>query len=303
MKALMAPEIADAQITSQQQRRTAATMAYLAWWAQQNRDNFTLYQNLQDEYQRIEPQLASYYQDKFHIQKDKADKYAGNLFALLIDRAAGSFPSAEARTSVLSGLQMMLSLPDMTREQLQAQLAGTLEQNELDNALKTALLKKKPADIILLLLDKGARINVGDESALFFALHDPAIVQLLLSRGADINYENGFGKTVLFYAIGDGNHALVKLLLENRADVNHAYKNKAAVADLYCGLEHTKKMPLMHAAQHADPEMLKILFKYGARLDSRDETGANTADYAALNKNPDNLNYLKSLGLQPAVSH
>lgn len=52
-------------------------------------------------------------------------------------------------------------------------------------------------------------------------------VQSLLNRGADITLTNDFGRTALYYAIGNatqtGNHDIVKLLLDAGADINDHY--------------------------------------------------------------------------------
>lgn len=83
-------------------------------------------------------------------------------------------------------------------EQLTTLITGETKQDKLDEGLKTALLYQKPREIISLLLDKGARINIGDESALFFALRNHDTVRYLIKKGATVDYENGFGKTPLF---------------------------------------------------------------------------------------------------------
>jgi uncharacterized protein len=159
-----------------------------------------------------------------------------------------------------------------------------------------------------LLLKKGASLNSGDESALFFALRNPEHVKFLLGRGADVNHENGFGKTALFYAIGFNDIGMVQLLLDYKANVNHSYKSKEVIRAIerkklpfyqsYCLITHGKRTPLMHAAQHGNPVLIKLLLQRGAHLDSLDQEGFNAMDYARVGKKPENMNYLKSLGLK-----
>jgi ankyrin repeat protein len=55
----------------------------------------------------------------------------------------------------------------------------------------------------------------------------------------------------------------------------------------------------MHASQHADVEMLKLLITHGANVNAVDERGFNAIDFAiSMAKNKENEAYLKSLGLE-----
>lgn len=92
-------------------------------------------------------------------------------------------------------------------------------------------------------------------------------------------------------------------MIDSKADVNHPYKKKADWQGSYCGLSHTMRTPLMHAAQHADQEIIKLLLERGAKLDSLDELGFNAADYAVMGQKTDNLAYLESVGLRKAKSN
>jgi ankyrin repeat protein len=101
---------------------------------------------------------------------------------------------------------------------------------------------------------------------------------------------------------------MVQLLLDHQADVNHSYKSKEAMEAIewnklpfyqsYCSITHWKRTPLMHAAQHGNPALLKSLLQRGARLDAVDQQGFNAVDYAGLGEKPENANYLSSLGLK-----
>jgi len=53
----------------------------------------------------------------------------------------------------------------------------------------------------------------------------------------------------------------------------------------------------MHAAQHADVSMLKLLLHRGASLADVDTVGHNATDYALRGERPQNAAYLKTLGL------
>jgi hypothetical protein len=183
-------------------------------------------------------------------------------------------------------------------------LLKTSSPAEIDQALKAALLHNQSKQVIALLATHLNPIDNGDESALFFALHNKKYIQLLLNKGAAIDYVNGFGKTALFYAIENNTHSIVKYLLQKGANPNHPYKSKAElkkedVFECKYQIEHTKRTPLMHAAHHSDIKMLKLLLKYGTRLNDLDELGFNALDYAILFKQPKNAQFLRSKGLKP----
>ena len=166
-------------------------------------------------------------------------------------------------------------------------------------ALNIALLLQRPAGHIALLVDRVGPLDYGDEPPLLFALRNHRNVRFLLDRGAKIDYQNGFGKTALFYAIGLNDHKLVELLLDRGADVNHRYAlvTKKDAFDCAYNIEHTARTPLMHAAQHADVSMLKLLVRRGARLHEVDGMGYNATAYALNADRPSNSTHLKSLGL------
>jgi ankyrin repeat protein len=59
----------------------------------------------------------------------------------------------------------------------------------------------------------------------------------------------------------------------------------------------------MHAAQHSNIKMLKLLLKQGARLKDTDELGFNALDYAIGHRNKANAAFLRSMGLKPNIQH
>lgn len=279
---------------------------YFKLWSHQSLYNFELYNTFWNEYNLVKPMLVSHYKKTFNVSTKKAAYYAEHALRSFAIRAAGSFfyDLQGGKPDILL-IEKTLSNTGATINDLKGILSDPLPQDELNQALKVALLYQKPQNILEILLEKGAKLNSGYESTLFFALRNHSHVRLLLNRDADVNYTNGFGKTALFYAIGFNDHALVQLLIDHKAEVNHSYKSKEALdgSELpfyqsYCLLRHTKRTPLMHAAQHSDVAMIKLLLRHGAKLDAVDEQGFNVADYALMEKRLDNMDYLKSLGLQ-----
>lgn len=302
------------------------TLKYFRLWAHQSLYNFELYATFWKEYNQAKPMLIRHYKERFRLPLEKATFYADNALRILVNRAAGTYPRAllfgekeenlrddlqEGRPSITS-TDEAIATANSTIKDLEDIIKQNMSQGELNQALRTALLYQKPQRILELLLKKGASINSGDESALFFALRNREHVELLLRRGADVNYENGFGKTALFYAIGFNDIGMVQLLLDHKANVNHSYKSKEAIEAIewkklpfyqsYCSITHGKRTPLMHAAQHGNPALIKLLLQRGAKLDSIDQQGFSAADYARMGNKLENLHYLRSLGLKENMS-
>jgi ankyrin repeat protein len=302
------------------------TRRYFKLWAHQSLYNFELYTAFWKEYDQDRPILIRHYQDRFILPLEKATLYADNALSLFVDRAAGTYPKAllfaeedqnrcdfcqKARPGITT-IDEVIANQNATINNLEDILKQKMSQGELDQALRTALLYQKPERILELLLKRGARINSGDESALFFALRNQEHVKFLLERSADVNYENSFGKTALFYAIGFNDIGMVQLLLDHQADVNHSYKSKEAMEAIewnklpfyqsYCSITHWKRTPLMHAARHGNPALLKLLLQRGARLDAVDQQEFNAVDYARMGNKLENLDYLRSLGLKENMS-
>ncbi len=80
-------------------------------------------------------------------------------------------------------------------------------------------------DIVELLLDKGADVNIEDDSgyaplhiaASYAAKHNPKVVELLISKGADINAKDNDGKTALAYAVEKAHTEIAKILRKHGA--------------------------------------------------------------------------------------
>jgi len=297
------------------------TLKYFRLWAHQSLYNFELYTTFWKEYNQAKPLLIRHYKERFGLHLEKATDYADNALSHFVERAAGTYPKAllfgerdedlrdrESRPS-LTTIDEAIADPSIAVKDLEVIIRENVSQHELDQALRTALRYQRPKRILELLLKKGASINSGDESALFFALRNREHVKFLLGGGADVNYENVFGKTALFYAIGFNDIGMVQLLLNHKADVNHSYKTKEAKQSIewkktpfyqqsYCLINLRERTPLMHAAQHGNPALIKLLLQHGAKLDSIDQKGFNAADYARVGEKPENANYLGSLGLK-----
>jgi ankyrin repeat protein len=94
-------------------------------------------------------------------------------------------------------------------------------------------------DLVRCLLDQGANPNIASNNALrvaplhsAIAANSPAIVELLLSRGAQPNVEEASGYTPLHNAAGPGNRQIIDLLLAAGADATRAAKDGKTPPDV-----------------------------------------------------------------------
>jgi ankyrin repeat protein len=124
----------------------------------------------------------------------------------------------------------------------------------------------------------------------------------LISYGADVNGQDGTGKTPIFYATMNADVKIARLLLTNKANVKDnpellsiAVKEEyreivelllqhgADVNRLYKSTYRTGYMPLHVATKHKQEEVAKLLIGYGADVNGQDETGKTPIFYATEN--------------------
>jgi Ankyrin repeats (3 copies)/Ankyrin repeat len=169
-----------------------------------------------------------------------------------------------------------------------------IKHQPLDLALKYAVLNNLSLDIIRLLVENGARANVGEESALMMAVKRPEVIRYLLQNGVDPNYQNSFvGKTALFYAVQYNALESAKTLLEKGADVNHALKTRDELIDLAMELGFSmdifavdaEKTPLVYAAMYASLPLIRLLVEHGADAHRKNGAGKQAVDYLEKNFN------------------
>eukprot|EP01124_Arcella_intermedia_P002921 TRINITY_DN11598_c0_g1_i1.p1 TRINITY_DN11598_c0_g1~~TRINITY_DN11598_c0_g1_i1.p1 ORF type:complete len:1146 (-),score=287.23 TRINITY_DN11598_c0_g1_i1:3-3440(-) len=139
---------------------------------------------------------------------------------------------------------------------------------------------------ILLLLDSNANVNQTDEKGntplLFAAQKDIDIVQVLISRRADVNLQNKAGESPLHHA---SSLPIAKLLVSNQANINLADENGETPAfymfrrknetvakymlklNAVCNtLNKEKRSLLSYASERGDEKMVKLLLKTGITL-------------------------------------
>lgn len=328
LKAMFAPDLFH---TQQQELRARYTKhnkdyftvqrTYFQHWGHSQLTNFGFYmhfiteedgatkKHFGDDDSAAVDRLAAHFKRAYPGYASMSTMYAENLFELLLDRAVGgasyyTYKEAPRMSSLESKMRSSNPAYDPALD-----IRNTSDISILNRALRKAILWGQPKEILGKLIKQGAKLNDGHESPLFFALKSSlSTVEFLIEKGADVNYQNSFGKTPLFYAVGFSDTSLVKLLIKRGADVNAIYFSKAELDSVvkadskpnyidFCPLKHTKRSVLMHAAQNSDTTILKILLGAGATLHAVDELGYNAADYAKMEGKKENFAFLQKQGL------
>jgi len=123
-------------------------------------------------------------------------------------------------------------------------------------------------------------LNASSFSPLILACYrgNAPVAEYLAKNIKDINYNSPSG-TALAAAAIKGNIALVKVLLENKAN-----------PDIKDGMGMTA---LLYASQFENKEMIQLLLKYKADKKIVSDDGKSAMDYAVFNKNQEIIGLLK----------
>jgi len=285
----------------------SAVPRYFRDWSESSPVNFDLYRRFAAAFDRAFPQLVKLYRARGLSQSD-AQAAARIALSRVLDRAAGSFP--RDLLGPVPPLVARIRDGSFRPEEVNGQ-DFHYGNREIYAALTVALLRGAPPTAVEALagkldLSNPAAFGKHLEPLLAFATGDTRNLEILLRRKSPVDTANDFGKTALFYAIGFSQHEAVRLLLGHGADANHAYKSARELrpdADsiddecFYPALQHTRRTPLMHAAQNSDLAMVKLLLDAHADRAATDDLGFNALDYAALGQHADIVAYLESLGM------
>ena len=125
--------------------------------------------------------------------------------------------------------------------------------------------------VVNYLLDHDAEIDAGFPPLYQAAgAGNRAMVELLLSRGADVNRDSEYGMTALCRAVQEGYMSIIELLLAHKADVN--------VCDSRNG-----RTPLFMAVENGREKCLPLLLAAGAKVDVENKQGRTPLSLAVEN--------------------
>ena len=226
--------------------------------------------------------IAEFYKADFFVLNDKYAAIQENLPTYTL-----SFSSGDKDKTVLdelSGPGILKELQDAVDEtvhiqkwiffnldQLKEELKDGLDLKQESHALLLKAVKWNHPEIIQLLLNSGADVNVDESiegihkptSALTYAikLHRTSCVKKLLEGGAHISARDFIEYIAIDQAAEEGDPEIVRLLIQYHADVNHEN-----------GWGET---PLMKAASYGFSEIVQVLIDAGADINHKSEEGTS----------------------------
>jgi uncharacterized protein YecT (DUF1311 family) len=253
--------------------------ALLQSWGFQSLYNYRIYNRIERELQSAEEALAAYYQDQFGVDRD-AGRAAAHLVSEHIVVAPFLLDSTTERF-MDDGLR-----GDDFRRQFRAALAGgqldpqivrkaiLLGMTDLIADTTSGLLDFPQTDLV-----SQAAPDVGyKEPYLFYALDLPAMVRLLLDKGAVPDSRNWFGKTALMYAAQWDLIDTAKVLIDKSADLNA--RTTESTADTCDFAPKTRgRTALMYAAENASPPLIQLLIGNHANASLMDSEGHDALWY------------------------
>ena len=175
-------------------------------------------------------------------------------------------------------------------EALQALLADTDVNLRDPDSGTTALdhaVRNGNSEMVQLLLSRGADVNAAAEDGYtpLMQLGEDATPDLLwdlINAGAKLNHKTSYGNTALMSAVSRNNPDIVKALLEAGADVNATNEDGMTA--------------LMMAASDGRVNNVRLLVLAGAKIDACDSEGKNALMHAIENEHRAVIRFLRSKG-------
>lgn len=194
-----------------------------------------------------------------------------SVVKLLLDRGADiAAIDEEGQTSIHLALER--GYEEITRLLLGYKPDVTQRDNRDRTALEIAARQGKEAIIDLLLeyeTESGTKSEPEGETSLHRAIDTGSrtLVEVLISRGANIEARNRQNRTPLHAAVENGHHHIAKYLLDHGAVVN---------------ANGTYNMTSLHlAAEEGHEAIVKLLLEYKADVNAKDNTGRTALHLAS----------------------
>lgn len=273
------------QGASKRVRKTQG-LKYFEEWGYQSINNREQYKNYIAELDRVAPLLIDWYMENHAVDKVTAEQYTDLALTTISNYGFGSYYYSWQPEALVSHTQ------DAVEGDYGEFIGALADASDLQriNSLRRMLVHDAPDHIIRDIVESlnSKSLNQRSESPISLAIMNGEQVQILLKAGFDPNHQNEFGKTPLYYAIQYNQHASALRLLEAGAEVNHTYQLEKENKWNCLGINQWGRTPLMHAAQHSDTDMLKMLLEKNANPILKDVLGSIAADYAKNHGNIEN---------------
>ena len=158
--------------------------------------------------------------------------------------------------------------------------------NESEYPLIEACIRNN-TKIVKMLVDNGADMTVRDSEEDLTPLHlvssngNIELVQFFLDKGADVNSNTDDGPTALMTACINEHTNIVKMLINNGADINRQDNNNGAT-------------PLIEASFRDNPEIVSLLLENGADVNIIDKWGDSAITKAIEYENTEVVTLIKN---------
>lgn len=225
--------------------------------------------------------------------KDKKEE-AGKFWAQY-EEAETEYKKAEAETDSAKPLFDAVKKNDISSVKKIISSGISLDIQEKDTG-RTALhyaAEKGFKEIAELFLENrvnpGIRMAAGLNLPIHLAAHYGHLnmIQLLVSKGADIHSVNGRTETPLFLAAQNGHTEAVRFLHSKGADLNQ--KNIS------------QETPIIIAAYNDHEETVKYIAKNGGDVNAKDYSGQTALHWAAVSGKTDLVKFLLKNGADPKI--
>lgn len=155
-------------------------------------------------------------------------------------------------------------------------------------------IKNNEIDFVRKAIDLGININMSLDNNSVTPIHMASIankgpiIELLIQNGANINGQDTYSRTPLFFASYHGNEAGAEAILKLNASI--AIENK-----------NTKFNSLLAAAYNGHTNIVKLLVQYGVNINIQDQYGQTSLFTAVCKNQISTVKALLALGADPNI--
>jgi uncharacterized protein YecT (DUF1311 family) len=276
--------------------------SFLKTWSKQGIWEQKKYLSLKKVVAQVNENLKNYYVSKFSITPERATTAARYYTNRIVWNRVGTSPSDLEESCNTSDLNNFIKTNKMP------------SRCDLAELTRIAILYGESKSVVqkLLAATPKKELVARTTNLLSFSANRPEITKLLIKFGAKVNdSQTAFGKTALMYSIQERDLENIKTLVQARAKINQPTRPIPSEEDIskrfddlmkksnnrwsddyrddywdygeWCNIGAGNRTPLMYAAWHGTPEIIKFLIKSGADPKLKDSNGETAYDYLSQN--------------------